>query len=134
MCVSSNCNMVFPCKICNININDKNSAVQRDICQFWIHIKWNKLNQIDYKYLQGPNDPWYCMSWCDEIFPYETLTNKKFLLLANTHSAGDCFVNNSDPHISKSSSLSLKASSNLSLLFNQFNNFSQSKKTTLKTL
>ena len=68
------------------------------------------------------------MSWCDEIFPFGTLTNKKFLSLANTPSPGDCLANSSDPHINKNSSLSLKASSNLSLLFNQSNNFSPEQK------
>ena len=30
---------------------------QCDICQSWVHMKCNKLNHIDYKYLQGSNDP-----------------------------------------------------------------------------
>ena len=83
MCVPSNSNIVFPSKICNININNKDRAVQCDICQFWIHIKCNKLNHIDYKYLQGSNDPWYCISCCDEILPFGTLTNKNFLSMVN---------------------------------------------------
>ena len=81
MCDSSNSNIVLPCKICNININNKDSAIQCDISQFWIHIKCNKLNHIDYKYLQGYNNPWYCISCCGEIFtiwyiskPFDTLT------------------------------------------------------------
>ena len=41
----------------------------------------------------------------------------------------DCFTNNSDAYISKNSSLSLKPSSDLSLLFNQFNNSSPEQKT-----
>ena len=40
----------------------------------------------------------------------------------------DCFTNNSDAYISKNSSLSLKPSSDLSLLFNQFNNSSPEQK------
>ena len=83
MCVSSSSNIVFPCKICNININNKDSVFQCD-SQFWIDIKCNKLNHIDYKYLQGSNDRWYCISCCDEIFPFGTLTNKNFLSLANS--------------------------------------------------
>ena len=135
MCVSSNSN-IFPCKICNIDINNKDRAVQCDICQFWIHIKCNKLNYTDYKYPQGPNDPWYCISCCDEILPFGTLTNKNLTMVnpppvPDDH---DCFTNNNDAYISKNSSLSLKPSSDLSLLFNQFNNSSLSKKPTLKML
>ena len=41
----------------------------------------------------------------------------------------DCFTNNSDAYINKNSSLSVKPSSDLSLLFNQFNNSSPEQKT-----
>ena len=75
MCDSSNSNIVLHSKICNININNKDSAIQCDISQFWIHIKCNKLNHIDYKYLQGYNNPWYCISCCGEILPFGTLAN-----------------------------------------------------------
>ena len=40
----------------------------------------------------------------------------------------DCFTNNSGTYISKNNSLSLKPSSDLSLLFNQFNNSSPEQK------
>ena len=132
MSVSSNSNTVFPCKICNININNKDRAVQCDICQFWIHIKCNKLNHIVYKYLQGSNDPWYYISCCDEVLPFSTLTNQNFLSVVNSPPVPDdhdCFTNNSDAYISKNSLLSVKLSSDLSLLFNQFNNFSPEQKT-----
>ena len=49
-------------KICNTNTNDNDSAAQCDICQSWIHMICNNLNYIDYKYLQGSNDPWFCIS------------------------------------------------------------------------
>ena len=132
MCVPSDSNIVFHCKICNININNKDRAVWCDSCQFWIHIKCNKLNHIDYKNLEGSNDPWYYISCCDEILPFGTLTNKIFLSMVNPPPVPDdhdCFTSSSDPYISKSSSLSLKPSSNLSILFNQFNNSSPEQKT-----
>ena len=53
MCITSNSNTVFPCKICNTNIKDTDSAAQCDSFQFWIYMKCNNLNHIDYKYLQG---------------------------------------------------------------------------------
>ena len=132
MCVPSNSNRVFPCKICNININNKDRAVKCDICQLWIHVNCNKLNQIDYKYIQGSNDPWYCISCCDEILPFGTLTNKNFLSMVKPPPVpddSDCFTNSSDAYISKNSSLSLKPSSNLSLFFNQIINSSPEQKT-----
>ena len=72
-------NIAFPCKICHVNISNKDSAVQCDICQPWVHMKYNKLNHIDYKYLQGSIDPWYCLSCCSKICPFGTLTKTSSL-------------------------------------------------------
>ena len=47
----------FPCKIFNENVNGIDHAIQCDVCNFWVHIKCNSLNYIDYKYLQGNDDP-----------------------------------------------------------------------------
>ena len=49
--------MAVPFRICNENVNDDDRAIQCDICNFWAHIKYNIRNYIDYKYLQGNNDP-----------------------------------------------------------------------------
>ena len=76
MCISSNSNTVYPCKICNTEIKDTDSAAQWDICQFWIHMKSKKLNYIDYKYLHGSSDPWLHISCCNEIFLFGILANK----------------------------------------------------------
>ena len=87
MRISSNSNIIFPCKICNTNIKDTDSTAQCDICQFWIHTKCNNLNHIDYKYLQGSNDLWFCISCCNEIFPFGTLANKNFLSMMMVNSS-----------------------------------------------
>ena len=50
-------NIIFPCNTCEKSVNDKDDAVHCDMSQVWIHAKCNKLNQIDYKYLQGSNYP-----------------------------------------------------------------------------
>ena len=51
-------NIVFPSSnICEKSVSDKDDAVQCNICQVWIHLKCNKLNHINYKYLQGSSDP-----------------------------------------------------------------------------
>ena len=53
---------IFPCKICPKNVTDNGDAILRDLCQTWVHIKCNHLNYINYKYLQGCNELWYCLS------------------------------------------------------------------------
>ena len=93
----------------------------------WNHESWEVC--IDYKNLQGSNDPWYCVSCCDEILPFVTLINKNSLSLVNPPPDDHgCFTSNSDTYINKNSSL-LKPSSGLSLPFNQFNNSFPEQKT-----
>ena len=124
--------MVFPWKICNINIKDTDSAAQCDIYQFWIHVKCNSLNHIDAKYLQGSSAPWFCISCCNEIFPFGILTNKILSIISNYNLT--TIKQSDDSNISRRSSLALKPSANLSLLFNRFHNFFLSRKMSLKML
>ena len=47
---ASNRNIVFPlCNTCKKSVNDRDNAIQCDICQTWIHLKCNTLNHIEYK-------------------------------------------------------------------------------------
>ena len=71
--------MIFSSKICSYNVNDKDHAIQYDICNFWVHIKCNNLNYIDYKYLQSNNDRWYCITCSSLIFPFNWLKETKTL-------------------------------------------------------
>ena len=92
-------------------------------------MKCNNLNNIDYKYLQGSNDPWFSISSCNEIFPFGTLANNNFLSMMMVNSSPTTIKNNDvDATNINSTSLVLKPSANLSLLFNQFNNFSSEQK------
>ena len=109
--------LIFPCKICNKNVNDKDHAIQRDICNLWVHIKCNNLNYIHYKYLQGNNDPWYCITCSSSIFPFNCLNNTKFASLFISQSE----ANNYSFGCNKSSLL-LNPSPKLTNLVNQFNN------------
>ena len=129
MCISSNSNITFPCKICNTNIKDTDSAAQCDICQFWIDMKCTNLNHIDYIYLQGPNHSWFYISCCNEIFPFGTLANKNFLSMMMVNSSPTSIKNNDvNANNINSTSLVMKPSANLSLLFNQLNSFSTEQK------
>ena len=69
---------IFPCKLCPKNVTDNNNAILCDLCQTWVHIKCNHLNYMDSKYLQGCNDPWYCLSF-NALFPFGNLNNQNFL-------------------------------------------------------
>ena len=103
--------IIFPsCSICEKSVSDKDDAIQA-----WIHLKCNKLNHIDYKYLQGSSDPWFCLYCCSTIFPFGLLSNKEFLSIS-------LYSRNMSENVSsKNSSIHLTPPPNLALLFNQFN-------------
>ena len=83
-------------------------------------MKCSTLNQIDYNYLQGSNDP--CLSGCSKIFPFGTLVIKN-LISSITNSVSQGTHSDND----KESLLSLKPSSGLPILYNQFNSTSSEK-------
>ena len=74
-------------------------------------IMWN-----DYKNLQGSNYPWFCISCCNEIFPFGTLTNENFLSMTMVSSSLTTVKNSDTNNANTSSSLEYKLSANLPLL------------------
>ena len=110
-------NIVFPCNIYEKSANDKDDAIQRDICQVWIHLICNKLNHINYKYLQLSSDPWFCLCYCSSIFLFGFLTKKDF--------SSSLYRRNVPENVpNKKKIIHLRPPPNLALLLNQFNNTS----------
>ena len=110
----------FPCRICAKNVHDKDKAVQCDLCKLWIHIKCNNLNYLDHRYLQNCDESWYCIEYCSTIFPFNSLSSDKNFLACCTSIDNNIQWNGLEND--HDSSLSLKPSSTLELLINQFNN------------
>ena len=72
---------------------------------------------MDYKYLHGYNEPWYCHSCSNTLFPFGGLIYQNFLnFIGNNNTTTSSETKNLN------SSLLLKPLPNLALLFNQFNN------------
>ena len=113
----------FPCKICAKNVHDKDKAFQCDLCEFWIHIKCNNLNYLDYRHLQNCDESWYCIECCCSIFPFNSLSsNKNFLTCCTSADSDSNFIQLKELENDHTSSLLLQPSLNLELLENQFNN------------
>ena len=109
----------FPCRICAKNVHDKDKAVQCDLCEFWIHIKCNNLNYLDYRYLQNCDESWYCIECCSSIFPFNSLSsNKNFLTCCTSTDSDSNFIQLKELESDHNSSLLLKPSPNLELLVN----------------
>ena len=62
-------------------MTDNDNTMLCDLCQTWVYIKCNHLNYMNYKYLQGCNEPWYCLSCTntDTLFPFGNLNSQNFL-------------------------------------------------------
>ena len=108
---------IFSGKLCPKNVTDNENAILCDLCQRWVHIKCNDLNYMDYKYLQGCNKPCYCLSSTNTLFPFGNLNNQNFLNLIGNNNA---FTSSKTKNLN--SSLLLKTTPDLALLFNQLNN------------
>ena len=85
-----------------------------------MHIKCNNLNFIDYQYLNGHDEPWFCLKCKSKFYPFGTLNNKTFNQYINSSN-----IQNKENDKEYSSNLVLKPPPNLNSLFNQFNNSSQ---------
>ena len=113
----------FPCKTCAKNIHDKDKAVQCYLCELCIHIKCNNLNYLDYRYFQNCDKSWYCIDCSSTIFSFNSLSsNKNFLSCCTKTDSSITHKLGKDLQNDHNSSLSLKISSKLELLVNQFNN------------
>ena len=107
----------FPCTICAKNVQDKDKAVQCDLCELWIHIRFNNLNYLDYRYLQNYDESWYCIDCCSTTFLFNSLSsNRNFLACCKNTDSN--IIQRKDLKNYRDSSLLLKPSSNLEHLVN----------------
>ena len=76
--------ITFPRSIFTKAIGDNHNYIYCDKCNLWVNMKCNNLNFRDYQYLNGNDDPWFCLKCNSELFPFGTLNNKTF---TNTQTA-----------------------------------------------
>ena len=111
----------FPCNVCAKNVQDKDKAVQCGLCELLTHIKCNKLNYLDYKYLQNCDESWNYVEYCSTIFPFNSSSSNKNFLACCTKTDSN-ITQWKDLENDHDSSLLLKPSSNLEFSVNQLNN------------
>ena len=111
----------FPCSVCQKSIGDKEYSIFCDLCKLWVHIKRNNLNYVDYQYLSGCSDPWYCLNCNSEIYALGNLNKQNSMLFIKENLTDSLKLDN----MNSTSTLVLKQPANLSQLFNQFNNITE---------
>ena len=97
---------------------DNDNPILYDSCQTWIHIKSNHLYYKDYKYLQGCNEPWYCLSCTNTLYPFGNFNNQNFLNFTGNNNT----ITSSETK-NLNSPLLLKPPPDLALLFNHIVQF-----------
>ena len=75
---ANNSSITFPCGVCQKSVNDNHHAVLCDICDKWIHIKCNYLNNNDYKKLKNRNETFYCINCTKDISPFSNMNSNEF--------------------------------------------------------
>ena len=73
-------NTKYPCKICSKSVHKNHRALQCDVCDFWVHIKCNKLYPGDYEKLKLSSEPWYCLHCLKTNLPFMNETNDQLYL------------------------------------------------------
>ena len=72
-------NPKYPCGVCNRLVKDEHKAVQCDVCNFWNHIKCDKVDLQMYENLKKSKDPYICYNCKLNIMPFQNLTNEQFI-------------------------------------------------------
>ena len=106
-----------PCRICLKSVHRNHKAIQCDICDQWIHIKCNNLDNTNYNVLKNSTNPWFCATCTADAIPFQNLNNEQFFLNSKNISI------NSDTF----SQLKLNTSENIQNLLNEFNNLTTNK-------
>ena len=68
----------FPCGICLKPVAKNHKAVKCDYCDFWVHMKCNKINTQIYNLLLNDNSAWYCLACSKKFIPFSTLNVNEF--------------------------------------------------------
>ena len=68
-----------PCKLCKKSVGARHKAIKCDLCNLWVHIKCNFLDNKTYKSLQENDNSWYCIVCSKESIPYSSLSEQDFM-------------------------------------------------------
>ena len=106
------------CSICKKSVSS-NKLITCELCLQISHYRCNFLNSVDFQTIKQNISDWQCINCSKNIFPFVELNDYRFNAVAN---------NNNLQYLADSDSLSLKPPSNLSSLYNHFNDFTSDNK------
>ena len=104
-------NPKYPCGTCQKNVSTNHNAIQCDLCNYWTHIKCDRIDNKDYENLKKSNDTYFCKICKEETIPFQKLSNQQFFTS----------VTKDIKDINENSSLKIFPTSNEKSLFNELN-------------
>ena len=64
----------FACGIFAKGVVKNHNAVCCDICNFWVHRKYNNITKFCYRKLEQSHETWYCQKCKTRVLPFSELT------------------------------------------------------------
>ena len=89
--------IAFPCGVCKKAVGINHKAIQCSLCELWVHIKCNLLDQNDYAYYQDVNNEdkeFFCMNCLSDSIPFSNLNSTEFSI-----SVKKGVINSEEKHI-----------------------------------
>ena len=96
-------NPKYPCGTCKLNIHIT-KAVQCDLCNYWNHIKGDRMCYNTYEILKISDEQYICNQCKEEAIPFQKLSNQQFFTSIVKGISKD-LDENSDPKIFPSPAL-----------------------------
>ena len=60
----------YPCRVCSKPVCKNHKAMQCDMCNKWVHMKCNLIDNKTYQKLQDYKHDWYCIDCTSDILPF----------------------------------------------------------------
>jgi hypothetical protein len=76
--------MSFPCGTCGKAVKNNQKAVCCDLCNLWVHLKCNNLDNKTYFILMNSTETWFCSKCTNEIIPFSTVNNDDLNSISNS--------------------------------------------------
>ena len=73
--------IAHPCGVCSRHVAFNHKAIVCDICQKWVHLKCNKLDNKDYNFFQDDinfDEKFYCLNCVSDNIAFSNLNNNEF--------------------------------------------------------
>ena len=98
-----------PCQTCLRGCRKNQNCIECDICLKWFHLKCTNLSLSEFEAYTNNEQPYFCMSCYNDIFPFNTLSQEDFRKTINwkymLHKLNNCTQLDSDPENDDMSSL-----------------------------